>query len=218
MVLIPAHNEENFIGNVVKRASPFVAEVVVVDDGSTDLTAKVAFDAGATVIKHPQNKGKGAALWTGLQYALKKKYKAVLTMDGDGQHLPEEIPKLVACYRQSGAGVILGCRPRNIRNMPLDRLVTNWFTSLLISLLVRQRIRDSQCGFRIIDAQVIPHLSLATSHFDTESEILVQTSRNGFKISEVEISTIYGSEKSKIKPGRDTRRFFRFFFRSLLRR
>jgi len=113
--------------------------------------------------------------------------------------------------------MVVGCRPRNFKNMPLDRFVTNWFTSTLISFLARQKIRDSQSGFRVMDVRIVPVLSFSTSHFDTESEILVDASRAGFKITEAPIQTIYGTEKSKQNPRRDTIRFFRFFFRRLFK-
>ena len=96
--------------------------------------------------------------------------------------------------------------------MLLDRLVTNWFTSALISFLARQKVQDSQSGFRVMDVKIVPSLSFSTSHFDTESEVLVDASRAGCKITEAPIQTVYGNEKSKQNPWRDTIRFFRFFF------
>lgn len=217
LILIPAYNEARFIADVVKKSAAYAAEVLVVDDGSTDDTAEVAAAAGARVIRHSVNQGKGAGLRTGFNYALQQGYQAVLTMDGDGQHRPEDIPSLLNRFRKSGAGIVVGCRSRNLGNMPLERFVTNWFTSTLVSLLARQRVQDSQCGFRIMKTKIIPSLSFATSHFDTESEVLVDASRAGFKISEAPICTVYGDEKSKQHPVRDTIRFFRFFFRRLFK-
>jgi glycosyltransferase involved in cell wall biosynthesis len=217
LILIPVYNEARFIAQVVKESAPYAAEVAVVDDGSVDATGEIAGKAGATVIRHLVNKGKGAALQTGFNYAFSKKYQAVLTMDGDGQHRSEDIPVLLERYQKSGADMVVGCRPRNLKNMPLDRFVTNWFTSALISFLARQKVGDSQSGFRIMDVKIVPSLSFSTSHFDTESEILVDASRAGFKITEAPIQTVYGTEKSKQNPLRDTIRFFRFFFRRLFK-
>ena len=217
LILIPAHNEARFIAGVVKGAATYAAEVAVVDDGSIDATGEVAGKAGATVIRHPINKGKGAALQTGFKYAFDRGYQAVLTMDGDGQHRPEDIPSLLERYQRSGAGLVVGCRPRNLKNMPLDRFVTNWFTSALVSFLARQRVQDSQSGFRVLDVRIVPSLSFSTSHFDTESEIIVDASRAGFKITEAPIQTVYGVEKSKQNPRSDTIRFFRLFFRRLFK-
>jgi glycosyltransferase involved in cell wall biosynthesis len=217
LILIPVYNEARFIAQVVKESAPYAAEVAVVDDGSVDATGEIAGKAGATVIRHLVNKGKGAALQTGFNYAFSKKYQAVLTMDGDGQHRSEDIPVLLERYQKSGADMVVGCRPRNLKNMPLDRFVTNWFTSALISFLARQKVGDSQSGFRIMDVKIVPSLSFSTSHFDTESEILVDASRAGFKITEAPIQTVYGTEKSKQNPLRDTIRFFHFFFRHLFK-
>jgi len=213
LILIPVYNEARFIVQVVRESAPYAAEVVVVDDGSSDATGEVAGKAGATVIRHLVNKGKGAALQTGFNYAFDKGYQVVLTMDGDGQHRSEDIPVLLERYQRSGADMVVGCRPRNLKNMPLDRFVTNWFTSVLISFLARQKVQDSQSGFRIMDIRIVPSLFFSTSHFDTESEIIVDASRAGFKITEAPIKTVYGIEKSKQNPWRDTIRFFRFFFR-----
>ena len=215
LILIPAYNEARFIAQVVRGSAPYAAEVAVVDDGSIDGTGEIAGSAGATVIRHLANKGKGAALQTGFNYAFGKGYQAVLTMDGDGQHRPEDISALLERYQKSGADMVVGCRPRNLKNMPLDRFVTNWFTSALISFLAWQKVQDSQSGFRVMDVRIVPSLSFSTSHFDTESEILVDASRAGFKIAEAPIQTVYGTEKSKQNPWRDTIRFFRFFFRRL---
>ena len=217
LILIPAYNEARFIAQVIRESAPYAAEVAVVDDGSIDATGEVAEKAGATVIRHLANKGKGAALQTGFNYAFGKGYQAVLTMDGDGQHRSEDIPSLLERYQKSGAGMVVGCRPRNLKNMPLDRLIANWFTSMLISFLARQRVQDSQSGFRVMDVKIMPSLSFSTSHFDTESEILVDASRAGFKITEAKIQTVYGTEKSKQNPVYDTIRFFRFFFRRLFK-
>jgi glycosyltransferase involved in cell wall biosynthesis len=217
LILIPVYNEARFIAQVVRESARYASEVVVIDDGSIDATGEIAGKAGATVIKHPVNKGKGAALQTGFNYAFSKGYQAVLTMDGDGQHRSEDVPVLLERYQKSGAGMVVGCRPRNLKNMPLDRFITNWFTSALISFLARQRVRDSQSGFRVMDVRIVPFLSFSTSHFDTESEILVDASRAGFKITEAPIQTVYGTEISKQNPWRDTIRFFRFFFRRLFK-
>ena len=216
-ICIPAYNEARFIAQVVRESAPYAVEVAVVDDGSVDATGEIAGSAGATVIRHPINKGKGAALQTGFNYAFGKGYQAVLTMDGDGQHRPEDIPVLLERYQQSGADMVVGCRPRNLKNMSLDRFITNWFTSVLVSFLARQRVQDSQSGFRVMDVRIVPSLSFSTSHFDTESEILFDASRAGFKITEAPIQTVYGIEKSKQNPLRDTIRFFRFFFRHLFK-
>ena len=221
-ILIPAYNEGLYIGKCLETLLSMdypkdKLEIIVIDDGSTDDTAAAAKKYAGVKVFTKENKGKGAALQTGFNYAFGKGYQAVLTMDGDGQHLPEDIPSLLERYQKSHAGMVVGCRPRNLKNMPLDRFVTNWFTSALVSFLARQKVQDSQSGFRVMDVRIVPSLSFSTSHFDTESEILVDASRAGFKITEAPIQTVYGSEKSKQNPVRDTVRFFYFFFRRLFK-
>ena len=217
-VLIPAYNEEKTIAEVVKESLPFVDKVLVVNDGSEARTEKKAKKAGATVISHQKRKGKGAALSTGLSYLLSSNYEFVITLDGDGQHNPDEIPKFLNAGKDKKVGIVVGFRKRSLKNMPLDRFLTNWFTSSLVSILCQQRIPDTQCGFRLIKKKAIEGIRLYTSHFDTESEILIKVAKRRFKIKSVPIRTIYREERSKIRPLIDTLRFFKLLFSSLLPR
>jgi len=214
-LLIPAYNEAKAIGQVVSAACKVMESVVVVDDGSQDGTAQIAEDAGAFVIRYEVNRGKGAALKTGFQYALDHGYDALITMDSDGQHAVDDIPTFLKAYDERGSGIILGSRMHDISTMPVIRRFTNKLTSLVGSLLARQRLSDSQSGFRLISTDVFRAVELETSGYEMESEILIKASRAGFRISSVPIKTIYGEEVSKINPVVDTCRFFRLFFRSL---
>ncbi len=213
--LIPAYNEEEKIAWVVKKTLPFVQEVLVINDGSRDRTEDRAKKAGAKVINHLQRKGKGEALKTGFDYLLNNAYQAIITLDGDGQHNPDEIPSFLKKAKEKRMGMVIGCRQRNIFNMRFDRFLTNWFTSSAISLLCSQRIPDSQCGFRLINGETLRKIRLQTSHFDTESEMILKIARKGFRIESVPIDTVYKKEKSKIRPLPDTLRFFKFLFLSL---
>ena len=203
------------IGQVVTHARKIIDDVVVIDDGSRDNTAQIAQDAGAYVIKHEINKGKGAALQTGFQYVIDRGYDAVITMDSDGQHDPDDIPGFLATVEKIGSGIIIGTRMGDISTMPLIRRCTNKLTSFSASILARQKIEDSQSGFRLITTDVLKTVRLETAGFETESEILIKASKAGFRITSVPIKTIYGEEKSKIKPMRDTYKFLRLLFRSL---
>ncbi len=220
VVLIPAYNEEAAIGKLVRDLQDRVANVIVVSDGSTDSTVEKAQKNGAVVLQHQKRRGKGEALKTGFNYILNNKYQAVITMDGDGQHLPSEIHKFVEAFEKSpdNVGIIVGLRRRNIKNMPLDRFLTNWFTSSVVSFFSHQRIPDTQCGFRLTRTKVLAEIKLFTSHFDTESEILIKVAQKGFKIINVPIETVYQEEQSKINPFLDTLRFFKLVFNTLLRR
>ena len=214
-LLIPAYNEARAIGQVVSEACAVMRSVVVIDDGSQDATARIAQDSGAFVIKHQTNSGKGAALRTGFQHVLDHGYDAVITMDSDGQHAVDDIPGFLKAYDERGSGIIIGSRMHDISTMPTVRKFTNTLTSFVGSLLAHQRLEDSQSGFRLISADVLRAVELETSGFEMESELLIKTSKAGFRISSVPIKTIYGEEISKISPAADTYRFFRLLFRSL---
>ena len=214
-LLIPAYNEAKTIGQIVSRARRIIEPVIVVDDGSRDDTLQIAQDSGAFVLKHRVNSGKGSALRTGFQYSLDQGYDAVITMDSDGQHDVGDIPTFLRAYGKRGSGIILGSRMHDISTMPPVRKFTNKFTSFVGSLLTRQKLRDSQSGFRLISTDVLRAIELETTGYEMESEILIKASRAGFRISSVPIKTIYGDEVSKIDPVADTYRFFRLLFRSL---
>jgi glycosyltransferase involved in cell wall biosynthesis len=214
-LLIPAYNEARTIGQVVSEARKVIEHVVVVDDGSRDDTARIAEDSGAVVIKHPVNRGKGAALRTGFQHVMDHGYDALITMDSDGQHDVNDIPAFLEAFSKTGSGIIIGSRMQDISTMPAIRKFTNKFTSFVGSLLTHQNIKDSQSGFRLISSDVLRAVELETTGYEMESEILIKASRAGFRITSVPIKTIYGQEVSKINPVVDTCRFFRLLFRSL---
>lgn len=220
-VLIPCYNEAIAVGDVVKKALLYVRDVIVIDDGSTDGTDTVAQAAGATVLRHPENKGKGEALRTGFRYIKENRdWDAVIIMDGDGQHDPEEIPRFIQTAQQVNASIVVGDRMSGIghpRRMPLIRWLTNKVTSYIISRIIRQRVPDSQCGYRLIKINVLKDLELLTSRFDTESEILIKSARADCKIISLPIKSIYHGEISYINPVRDTIRFIKLTYAAILR-
>ncbi len=211
--LMPSFNEALTIGEVVRGLRDRGLPVYVIDDGSEDETASIAREAGATVISHEVNKGKGASLRTGFSHILKEDHDAVLVMDGDGQHRPDDINIFVEKMRQSGAYIIIGNRMADTRRMPLLRFLTNRITSYLISKAGGQYIPDSQCGFRLIKREVLENITIESSNYETESEILIKASKKGFKIASVPIVTIYKGEASQIRPIIDTWRFIVMFCR-----
>jgi len=217
-VIIPALNESREIAGLIKRVRRFVSDILVIDDGSTDQTAQVAKVVGAEVLRNERNQGKGACLVKGYAYALEKGFDAVISMDGDGQHSAEDLPVFLKAAEDSKDALIIGNRMSNSRNMPFVRVLTNRFMSLLLSLVTKQNIPDTQCGFRLVKKELLEKVNLVTSKFEMESEILIKASRRGFKIRSVPIKTIYGNEKSQINPFVDTFRFMRFLVRDLLRR
>lgn len=212
-VVVPTHNEEKTIGWLVAKIKHlFGYEILVIDDGSVDDTARVARDNGAVVIQNPVNLGKGASLIKGFNYAFSQGFDAVITMDGDGQHLPEEIPLFIKRAGETQAHVYIGNRMSRTKNMPVIRVLTNKAMSLLISLVTKQMIPDSQCGFRLIKKEALGKISLSTCRYETESEFLVKAARQGFLIESVAVSTVYENEASHISPFVDTLRFLKFIF------
>ena len=207
--LIPAYLEERHIGDVVRRAKCHLDRVLVVDDGSSDATSSEAKQAGAEVIRHDLNRGKGAAIKSGLRELLATNVQYVLILDGDGQHCPEEIPLFLEAANRLGAPFLLGNRMATAGEMPLVRRLTNRFMSWQISRVCRQSIPDTQCGFRMIHRDVIPHLFCETNAYDYETEMILIASLKGFQICPVPVSTVYRDEVSKIHPVNDTFRFFK---------
>ena len=211
--LIPAYFEEAQIQAVARRTLAQLDHVLVLDDGSTDKTSAEARKAGAQVIRHEQNQGKGAAIKTGFRELMARGFQYVLVLDGDGQHLPEEIPAFLEEANRSGSPLVVGSRMSDTRKMPWVRKMTNRFMSAQISRLCGQPVPDSQCGFRMMRRDVIPHLFCESNNYEYETEMLLIASREGFRIVPVPVSTIYGEETSKIHPMRDTIRFFKLVSR-----
>lgn len=214
-VIIPAYNEAANIAGIVKATRAQNLDVVVIDDGSTDNTSELAANAGALVLRNPVNLGKGASLIKGFDYALSRSYDNVITMDGDGQHLPQDLPFFIRLATYSKNGMFIGNRMLRAKNMPLVRLLTNKTMSWLISFLAGQKIPDTQCGFRLIKKEVLENVKLVTVKYETESEIIIRASRLGYVIESVPIKSIYSGEKSKINPFVDTCRFIKLIAREL---
>ncbi len=212
--VIPAFNEHVHIGDVVRRTRARIDNVLVVDDGSTDATAERAREAGAEVIIHPENRGKGEAIKTGLRHWLDRQSDFVIVLDADGQHRPEEIERFVAAAVSAAEPkLILGNRMNDMRSMPLVRRIVNRYMSRKISRVCGQKIPDTQCGFRMLHRELIPELLDGAARFEYETEMLIVASRKGFRIESVPITTVYSDEVSSINPVRDTLRFFKLMQR-----
>jgi glycosyltransferase involved in cell wall biosynthesis len=212
--VIPAYDDEKHIGDIVRRTRERLDCVLVVDDGSSDTTAQRAREAGAEVIVHEQNRGKGEAIKTGLGQCLAREITWVSLLDSDGQHLPEEIDRFLAAANSStGPPFFIGSRMNNVAGMPFLRRVVNRYMSRQISRLCRQQIPDTQCGFRMVHRQLIPDLLGGGDRFDYETEVLIIASRKGYRIESVPITTVYTDQVSKIHPVRDALRFFKLMWR-----
>ena len=215
--LIPVYNEEKTINKLIQALPGDKKDIIVIDDGSIDRTPEIAEKAGVTLFKHKQNMGKGQAHRTGFQYAIEQGYDYLITLDGDGQHNPEEVSKFIKRIEAKGEDIIVGVRRRSLRNMPIIRYLTNLATSCVVSFLAHCTIKDTQSGYRAISTKVLRNISLTTCNFQTESEILIKAARLGYKIGEVPISTIYQEENSKIRPCLDTVRFITLALKSMWR-
>lgn len=212
-VLIPSFNEGKTIGGLVKSVLAQGFGVLVIDDGSHDGTAAIARENGAEVLVNEKNMGKGLSLRRAFEVLAQRDLEAVVIMDGDGQHLPGDLAPFVGCFRQKKPGVIVGNRMAKAKGMPPVRWLTNKFMSFLISCICHQPVPDSQCGFRLIDIQVLKKINLRTENFEIESEILLEAAKNGFKIESVPITTVYDGQHSAINPWKDTLRFFKFILK-----
>ncbi|HEY0793139.1 MAG TPA: glycosyltransferase family 2 protein [Chthoniobacterales bacterium] len=211
--IIPAYREAPFIGAVVGGLKQYIDQVIVVDDGSPDETADMAERTGALVLRHKHNQGKGAAIQTGLRALLRTDVERFFLLDGDGQHDPREIPRFLEAADSSKAALVVGNRMNDLSTMPAIRRWTNRFMSWQIGALCGQELPDSQCGFRLVHRDLIPLLLRCSSGFDFETETLLLAAREGNRIEFVPIQTIYRNETSKIRPVRDTIRYFKLMAR-----
>ena len=213
-VLIPSYNEARSIGLIVSRLRVLDFTVYVVDDGSVDGTAAIAQSAGADVIAHEKNMGKGASLREGFRHILSNKdFDSVIVMDGDGQHKVDDIDNFLIRADETGADIVIGNRMLDTSSMPLVRIWTNRFMSGLLSKMCGQNIPDTQCGFKFIKRRVLEDIRFTSLHYDIESELIVKAGRCGFKIESVPIATVYQDEKSKVNPIIDTVRFIIFLIK-----
>lgn len=214
--MIPAYNAARHLAAVIDRVAAHVRRdlIIVVDDGSADDTRGVAAGAGATVVVHVQNQGKGAAIRTGLARANETGAAFAILLDADGQHNPDDIPAFVARQRETDADMVVGNRLVRTANMPWLRKATNHVTSAVISLLARRRVPDSQNGYRLVRLSHFRKFPLTTSRYEIESEMIIRAGRAGGRIASVPVETIYGDEKSFINPLVDTGRFLRMVGKS----
>lgn len=193
LVLIPCFNEEATIGSIVLKARRYVDTVLVVDDGSSDSTADIAKDAGAVVLSHKENKGKSAVIKTGFKYAIANGYEFVVTMDGDGQHNPDEIPSILAEIQNNGHDVVLGMRAGAGTEMPGWRKIGKRVLDYTTSFGNGGYVTDSQCGFRAFNKKAVQGLvtRLNGDAFCLESESLIKAHDLGLKIGNTRVMCKY---------------------------
>jgi UDP-N-acetylglucosamine---dolichyl-phosphate N-acetylglucosaminyltransferase len=213
-VVIPAFQAGRRVAAVVtgvRREVPQAA-VFVVDDGSTDGTAAAAAAAGATVTAHAANRGKGAALATGVERALSGTAEAIVTLDADGQHDPAAIPVLVAPLEAGSADLVLGARARTPA-MPPQRRLSNWLSSVLASRVAGAAVPDAQTGFRAFRRTVAAAVRPEETGYDYELAFLLGAVAAGFRLHSVVVPTIYSGATSHFRHVADTWRVARVFAR-----
>lgn len=209
-VVIPCLNEAKGVGEVITAVRQLLPNVLVVDDGSTDDTAAIAQNASASVLRHEQPCGKGAALRDGWAEAQRRGFSWALSMDGDGQHAPADLPRFLERASRGDVALVSGNRMGDTAGMPFVRRCTNRFMSACLSRVAGAALPDSQCGYRLMRLEPWSRLPVNTCSFEIESEILVQFARADLGIAFVPITVIYGDERSKIRPLRDSVRWFRW--------
>lgn len=206
VAVVPAFNEVGTIADVVRGAAPHVEAVLVVDDGSTDGTADAARAAGADVLSLTRNQGKGAAVRAGLTRLADSDVTHALLMDGDMQHRPDEIPRLLDAARETGATLVVGERVFNRAAMPASRYWANILGSRLLASLLGVPLSDTQSGFRLIALDVVRSLFLQGKGYEIETEMIVKMRRRRARVVGVPVSAVYNGSRSKLRPVRDTTR------------
>ena len=210
IALMPAYNEARFIASVVQHVAQFVP-IVVIDDGSNDGTGDIAEAAGATVVKHTTNQGKGKALNTGFDYAVAGGVSAAITIDADGQHDPEEIPAFIQAFREDRGDVIIG--QRTFSRMPLKSRFGNRIGTWLLSLAMGRHIPDNQSGYRLVRREVMQVIRPSSTRFEAEVELLLRAQLAGFRVVWIPIKTIYNEKVSHYRPIRDSVLFLKMVWR-----
>ncbi|MCU0406126.1 MAG: glycosyltransferase family 2 protein [Ignavibacteriaceae bacterium] len=209
--VIPFYNEKETITNIVNDTLDYVQFVFAVNDGSDDgFSIEAINQSKIKLINFDRNYGKGIALSIGFEAAVSAEFDFVVTLDADLQHDPKYIPNLLEGLQSSD--IVIGNRLKNLKGMPIQRRLSNKLTSFLLTVKTSQNILDSQCGYRAYKAEVLKSVRTNCSGFEAESEILIKAAKKGFKLGFLDIPTIYGREKSKMRPVQAIVGFLRVLF------
>lgn len=201
IAVIPCLNEENFIADIVSKSLPHVDRVLVIDDGSTDATSSMARKAGAEIISHATRRGAGAATRSGFEEAIKLGADIVVTLDGDGQHNPAEIPLLLLPLLQGQADLVIGSRfIEHKTNIPYYRKFGVDIITWMYNLGSKVRVTDAQSGFRAHSRKLLESVAITHDDFSFSVEVLVKARKKGFRIAEVPVSCLYHDQGSTSNP------------------
>ncbi len=202
VALIPAYNCADRVGSVVRGIARFVPDVLVVDDGSTDGTGEAARAAGASLVVHPENRGKGPAVRSGLAVLLGQPYSHVLMLDADGQHDPEDARQFLEAAPE--ADFVLGDRLWNREAIPARRFWTNFIGTRALQLMTGFPLEDSQCGYRLVASSYLRRMGLVGSRYSVDTEIIVRAGKLRARFAHVPVRVIYEGAVSHYRPLRDT--------------
>ena len=206
--IIPAYNVEISVGEVIEKTKKYIPRVIVVNDGSTDGTENVARSRATEVVSLPSNRGKGFALREGFGRALSNGCRAILTLDADGQHDPADIPNFLAAHERDAQAILIGTRMAQADRFPAQRYYSNRTAAYFISKALGQYLEDTQCGFRLYPAETLRSIPLTTSHFQTETEVLLRAVGRGIRLGSVPVKNIYhwngNAPRSNFRPVIDT--------------
>ncbi len=225
MALVPTLDNRATIAEVVRGVLAQGLPVVVVDDGCTDGTPEAAREAGAEILSHPRNLGKGAALLTGFQHAAAAGYSHAVTIDADGQHLPEDLPGLLEAMRANPDAIVVGTRPRDVANVPRSSKVGRAISDFMLWASSGPELKgerpDSQCGYRIYPLKHVLALGFAARHYDFEQEVLVRAAWHGVPVLARPIQVWYPPPDERVThfhKWRDNGRIVWIYTRLMLRR
>lgn len=207
--IIPAFNEEKTIRDLVERTVNQIGRVVVVNDGSTDETRQQLAGLPIELLSNTDNQGKAYSLWRGFHFLLESELEGIITLDGDGQHWPEDIPRMLAAASEFPDHLIIGTRTHDLQSFPPSRRWANQMANLGISLAAGCRVPDTQSGFRLYPASLLRILQPDSNRYNGfvfESEVIIEAIKLGYNIHNIPIAAVYGNEmrKSHFRPARDT--------------
>lgn len=196
--VIPFFNENKTIREIIDRTLPFVDLIIAVNDGSTDNSCdEITQNEKVVLVSYSRNRGKGYALKTGFLESIKRAAYITITLDADLQHIPEKIPELILGLENYD--VVIGNRLKNLKKMPFNRILSSKLSSLLLSIKTKQKLLDTQSGFRAYRTNILKNILPSYTGFEAESDMLVKAAERDYKINFIPIPTIYANEKSKMK-------------------
>ncbi len=197
--VIPFYNEEKTIDKIISSTLNYVDFVIVVDDGSNDKSVNnISLNDKVILLKNDKNRGKGYSLKKGFEKSIELNSELTITLDADLQHPPEYIPSFIEMLKEYD--LVIGNRLNNLKDMPIQRIMSNKLTSKLLSIKTKKKIFDSQSGYRGFRTNILNIILPSFDGYEAESEMIIKAAAENLSIGFVDIPTVYGDEKSKMNP------------------